>query len=189
MYSKDGVKVHKQCYTVCESIAMGYTCKGIAHHRACTVLQFAWCGMCVLRVTWVSFPSQNYLRVQPDNINNVNLVAEVAYFLQHFYSDINKDNIELVNRIIQTLVEMCVVSGTAATRQGVCACIHICVCVRACVQYCNAASFLLIGQLLQPGCHLWPSDCGHHQQHPPGQHLPWMQDCRRNSLHVTFVLP
>lgn len=41
MYSKDGVKVHKQCYTVCESIAMGYTCKGIAHHRACTVLQFA----------------------------------------------------------------------------------------------------------------------------------------------------
>lgn len=102
----------------------------------------------------MSFPSQNYLRVQPDNINNVNLVAEVAYFLQHFYSDINKDNIELVNRIIQTLVEMCVVSGTAATRQGVCACIHICVCVRACVQYCNAASFLLIGQLLQPGCHL-----------------------------------
>ena len=40
MYSKDGVKVHKQCYTVCEAIAMGYTCKGIARHRACTVLQF-----------------------------------------------------------------------------------------------------------------------------------------------------
>ena len=40
----------------------------------------------------------------------MNLVAEVALFLQHFYSDINKDNIELVNRIMQTLVELCVVS-------------------------------------------------------------------------------
>ena len=68
---------------------------------------------------------QNYLRLQPDNINNVNLVGEVAHFLQHFYSDINQDNIELVNRIIQTLVEMCVVSGTAATRKGVHACVHI----------------------------------------------------------------
>jgi inositol 1,4,5-triphosphate receptor type 1 len=51
---------------------------------------------------------QNYLREQPDNINNVNLVGEVSLFLQHFYSDINKENIELVNRILQTLVEMSV---------------------------------------------------------------------------------
>ena len=60
--------------------------------------------------TWYYLLFQNYLREQPENFNNVNLVAEVAHFLLHFYSDVNEGNIELVNRIMQTLVELCVVS-------------------------------------------------------------------------------
>ena len=51
---------------------------------------------------------QNYLREQRDNIHTVNLVGEVASFLQHFYHDINEETVELVHLILQTLIEMCV---------------------------------------------------------------------------------
>ncbi len=51
---------------------------------------------------------QNYLREQKDNIVTINVVGEVALFLQHFYSDINAETMELVHLILQTLIEMCV---------------------------------------------------------------------------------
>jgi len=51
---------------------------------------------------------QNYLREQRDNISTINLVGEVALFLQHFYTDINPETMDLVHLILQTLIEMCV---------------------------------------------------------------------------------
>ena len=51
---------------------------------------------------------QNYLREQRDNIVTINVVGEVALFLQHFYADINADTMDLVHLILQTLIEMCV---------------------------------------------------------------------------------
>ncbi len=51
---------------------------------------------------------QNYLREQPDNIHNINIVGEVAHFIQHFYNDIDAETMELVHLILQTLIEMCV---------------------------------------------------------------------------------
>jgi len=56
-------------------------------------------------------PMQNYLREQPDNIKTINLVSEVCIFLQSFYVDATKDNIVLINQVIQTLIEMSVVSN------------------------------------------------------------------------------
>ena len=54
---------------------------------------------------------QNYLRVQPDNITTINLVSEICIFLQSFYVDATKDNISLINQVIQTLIEMSLVSS------------------------------------------------------------------------------
>ena len=51
---------------------------------------------------------QNYLREQPDNIHNINIVGEVAMFLQVYYTDVNSETMELVHLILQTLTEMCV---------------------------------------------------------------------------------
>ena len=51
---------------------------------------------------------QNYLREQRDNIRTINLVGEVALFIQHFYHNINEETVELVHLILQTLIEMCV---------------------------------------------------------------------------------
>lgn len=51
---------------------------------------------------------QNYLREQKDNIHNINIVGEVAVFIQHFLNDINAETMELVHLILQTLIEMCV---------------------------------------------------------------------------------
>ena len=53
---------------------------------------------------------QNYLREQPDNIKTINLVSEICIFLQSFYVDATKDNIDLINQAIQTLIETCLVS-------------------------------------------------------------------------------
>lgn len=51
---------------------------------------------------------QNYLREQRDNIVTINVVGEVALFLQHFYTELNADTMDLVHLILQTLIEMCV---------------------------------------------------------------------------------
>ena len=51
---------------------------------------------------------QNYLREQKDNLASVNVVGEVASFIQHFSLDINAETIDLVHLILQTLIEMCV---------------------------------------------------------------------------------
>ena len=51
---------------------------------------------------------QNYLREQPDNIHNINIVGEVANFLQVYYTEVNSETMELVHLILQTLIEMCV---------------------------------------------------------------------------------
>ena len=56
-------------------------------------------------------PMQNYLREQPDNIKTINLVSEICMFLSSFYVDVTKDNIELVTRVLQTMIEMSVVSS------------------------------------------------------------------------------
>ena len=53
---------------------------------------------------------QNYLREQPDNIKTINLVSEICTFLQSFYVDATKDNISLINQVIQTLIEISIVS-------------------------------------------------------------------------------
>ena len=55
-------------------------------------------------------PLQNYLRQQPDNIKNINLVSETCIFLSSFYVDVTNDNIELINTALKTLIEMSVVS-------------------------------------------------------------------------------
>ncbi len=51
---------------------------------------------------------QNYLREQLDNIHTINIVGEVAHFIQHFHNDIDAETMELVHLILQTLIEMCV---------------------------------------------------------------------------------
>ena len=50
---------------------------------------------------------QNYLREQRDNIHTINLVGDVALFIQRFYHDINLETVELVHLILQTLIETC----------------------------------------------------------------------------------
>ena len=52
---------------------------------------------------------QNYFREQPDNIETINLVSETCIFLQSFYVEVTKENIELIIEVLRTLIEMCVV--------------------------------------------------------------------------------
>ena len=51
---------------------------------------------------------QNYLREQKDNFTGVNIVGEVAIFLQNFSTDISRETMDLVHLTLQTLIEMCV---------------------------------------------------------------------------------
>ena len=51
---------------------------------------------------------QNYLREQKDNLTSVNVVAEVAVFLQNFSLDVDRETMDLVHLTLQTLIEMCV---------------------------------------------------------------------------------
>ena len=51
---------------------------------------------------------QNYLREQKDNLISVNVVGEVALFIQSFSLNINRETMDLVHLILQTLIEMCV---------------------------------------------------------------------------------
>ena len=51
---------------------------------------------------------QNYLRDQRDNAACVNVVGEVALFIQNFSHNINSETMDLVHLILQTLIEMCV---------------------------------------------------------------------------------
>ena len=51
---------------------------------------------------------QNYLREQKDNLQSVNVVGEVALFIQNFSLGINSETMDLVHLILQTLIEMCV---------------------------------------------------------------------------------
>ena len=53
---------------------------------------------------------QDYLRTQTDNIKNINLVSEICIFLQSFYVDATKDNISVINQVMQTLIEISLVS-------------------------------------------------------------------------------
>ena len=46
---------------------------------------------------------QNYLREQRDNLQMVNVVGEVALFLQNFHNDINKETMDLVHLILQVI--------------------------------------------------------------------------------------
>ena len=52
---------------------------------------------------------QNYFREQPDNIKTINLVSETCAFLQSFYVEVTKENVDLINEVLLTLIEMCVV--------------------------------------------------------------------------------
>ena len=56
---------------------------------------------------------QNYFREQPDNIKTINLVSETCAFLQSFYVEVTKENVDLINEVLLTLIEMCVVRCTA----------------------------------------------------------------------------
>ena len=51
---------------------------------------------------------QDYLRDQKDNLISVNVVAEVAVFLQNFSLDVDRETMDLVHLTLQTLIEMCV---------------------------------------------------------------------------------
>ena len=51
---------------------------------------------------------QNYLREQKDNYSGINVVAEVAVFLQNFSLDVDRETMDLVHLTLQTLIEMCV---------------------------------------------------------------------------------
>lgn len=53
---------------------------------------------------------QNYLREQPNNIKSINLVSETCTFLTSFGVDVTKDNIAIISSVLQTLIEMSVVS-------------------------------------------------------------------------------
>lgn len=53
---------------------------------------------------------QNYFREQPDNIKTINLVSETCVFLQSFYVEVTKENIDLITEVLLTLIEICVVS-------------------------------------------------------------------------------
>jgi len=52
---------------------------------------------------------QNYFREQHDNIKTINLVSETCLFLQSFYVEVTKENIDLITEIFLTIIEMCVV--------------------------------------------------------------------------------
>ena len=52
---------------------------------------------------------QNYFREQRDNIKTINLVSETCAFLQSFYVEVTKENIDLITEVLLTLIEMCVV--------------------------------------------------------------------------------
>ena len=52
---------------------------------------------------------QDYFREQPDNPENINMVIKTVNFLKIFYTDINKDNISLVEEVFRSLTEF--VSG------------------------------------------------------------------------------
>ena len=51
---------------------------------------------------------QNYLREQNDNLISVNVVGEVALFIQNFSLHISKETMDLMHLILQSLIEMCV---------------------------------------------------------------------------------
>lgn len=51
---------------------------------------------------------QNYLREQKDNLSNVNVVGEVALFIQNFSLTVDSETMDLLHLILQTLIEMCV---------------------------------------------------------------------------------
>ncbi|KAI6652753.1 hypothetical protein LOD99_4139 [Oopsacas minuta] len=52
---------------------------------------------------------QDYFREQPDNPENINMVIKTVNFLKIFYTDINQDNIGLVEEVFRSLTEF--VSG------------------------------------------------------------------------------
>ena len=52
---------------------------------------------------------QDYFREQPDNPENINMVIKTVDFLKIFYTDINQDNIQLVEEVFRSLTEF--VSG------------------------------------------------------------------------------
>lgn len=52
---------------------------------------------------------QDYFREQPDNPENINMVIKTVNFLKIFYTDINKDNVGLVEQVFRALTEF--VSG------------------------------------------------------------------------------
>ena len=54
-------------------------------------------------------PLQDYLRHQPGNIKDINLVSETCKLLSSLYVDITKDNITIINSVLQTLLKMSVV--------------------------------------------------------------------------------
>ena len=53
---------------------------------------------------------QNYLREQKESIGSINMVGEVASFLQKIFQsrDVNPETVEVVHQLLQTLIEMSV---------------------------------------------------------------------------------
>ena len=49
--------------------------------------------------------TQEYIRDQPDNIKSVKTIAELVSFLNAVYTNITKDNIDLVIQLFSTLNE------------------------------------------------------------------------------------
>ena len=55
-------------------------------------------------------PMQNYLQQQPGKIKSILLVSETCTLLKSLCGDITIHNINLINSVLQTLLEMSVVS-------------------------------------------------------------------------------
>ncbi len=57
---------------------------------------------------------QNYLRFQPDNVRTMNLVTEVTTFINTLYTHINRDTIDTLTQVVETLNEICQASTLQA---------------------------------------------------------------------------
>ena len=50
---------------------------------------------------------QNYLRIQPDNVRTVNLITEIASFINVLYTHLNGNTIDTLSQVFNTLNEVC----------------------------------------------------------------------------------
>ena len=65
----------------------------------------------MILLIYIIYLFQDYLREQPDNVKSINIIAEVAHFVDYIFSNIMAENILLVIQTFQTIVEFTAVSS------------------------------------------------------------------------------